>query len=449
MDEEDSCPLCISPFTAHDKQFNPCSCCGFRLCVWCWHRIVTIAESASGECPGCRTPYDLEAVRKQKVHITQPPPRRAAASRQSIADVVVLDKKVVLVENIPTVLLEMGGMREEDHLSTLRQHFLFGQYGRVLSAVIIRGRIRGSKAAASSPSAGAAEEAYHCALRFHTSEEAAAAVQGTHGAILCGNLLSAALTPTRYCNSFLMNKPSCKKVGCVELHEVAPTHKSMYVKGAVARTLSVLGPIADRDTAAASLQSQWSPQWMESIATHYHASAVAMAQRCALGSGDCDRPAPPSGHGALLQSPVELVRAEAQRLEGGALSSSSLAAVPSGSFVGGQSPMLAAVAASSTTSFGSEVFQMSPAPSSSFLADRGSAATRLDTSMKLVIAEAFTCQQAIIVRPTRRKAGKKGGSGSQQQLPPPIEQPHGMPIPPCTPAVLMDVALPHPPRGRK
>lgn len=424
MDDEDCCPLCISPFTAHDKQFHPCSCCSFRLCVWCWHRIVTLADSGNGECPGCRTPYDLEAVRKQRVHITQPPPRKAAASRQAIADVVILDKKVLLVENMPLAIMEAAGSREEDRLFTLRQHFLFGQYGRLVSAVVMRGPLRGNSVS----KVEGAVEAYHCALRFSTVEEAAAALQGANGMSLCGHVLTAALTPTRYCNSLLMNRP-CKKVGCVELHQVCPGDKSMIVKGAVARTLSVLGPIAkEQMTNLAATHSTWSKESVALAAGDYQGAALALVHRCLTGPPSTG----PLHGGSVLLSPLDVVRSEVQRMDGGQEVSPMVPALSS-SFT--QSPLMQA--ASSTTSFTSEPLLLTPSPSSSFLQRGQGSLGRIESCMKQLVMEAAECQQALLAAERHRNQKRRRPAAGELPI-----------LPPHTPATVAGLALPHPTRRK-
>ncbi|MQM02601.1 hypothetical protein Taro_035368 [Colocasia esculenta] len=37
---------------------------GIRICVWCWHHIIDMAEKddTEGRCPACRTPYDKERI---------------------------------------------------------------------------------------------------------------------------------------------------------------------------------------------------------------------------------------------------------------------------------------------------------------------------------------------------------------------------------------------------
>ncbi|KAL8140759.1 hypothetical protein V2J09_006780 [Rumex salicifolius] len=55
-----SCPICYEDLDLTDSSFLPCLC-GFRLCLFCHKRIL----EGDGRCPGCRKPYELDAVQKQ------------------------------------------------------------------------------------------------------------------------------------------------------------------------------------------------------------------------------------------------------------------------------------------------------------------------------------------------------------------------------------------------
>eukprot|EP00250_Pteridium_aquilinum_P022721 c25607_g1_i1 orf=199-1383(+) len=47
------CPICAEELDTTDSSFEPCAC-GFQLCLFCHHRIV----SDDGRCPGCRRFYN-------------------------------------------------------------------------------------------------------------------------------------------------------------------------------------------------------------------------------------------------------------------------------------------------------------------------------------------------------------------------------------------------------
>eukprot|EP00850_Spirogloea_muscicola_P000871 SM000003S11116 [mRNA] locus=s3:998766:1001737:- [translate_table: standard] len=53
------CPICTEELDHTDTSFVPCNC-GFRLCLFCHHRIA----SDDGRCPGCRKAYSTEASAK-------------------------------------------------------------------------------------------------------------------------------------------------------------------------------------------------------------------------------------------------------------------------------------------------------------------------------------------------------------------------------------------------
>ncbi|KAL1810292.1 hypothetical protein ACET3Z_027282 [Daucus carota] len=53
------CPICSEDMDSTDLSFLPCPC-GFQLCLFCHKRIL---EQHCGRCPGCREPYDNNAVK--------------------------------------------------------------------------------------------------------------------------------------------------------------------------------------------------------------------------------------------------------------------------------------------------------------------------------------------------------------------------------------------------
>eukprot|EP00246_Nothoceros_aenigmaticus_P010064 TRINITY_DN2636_c0_g1_i2.p1 TRINITY_DN2636_c0_g1~~TRINITY_DN2636_c0_g1_i2.p1 ORF type:complete len:537 (+),score=104.00 TRINITY_DN2636_c0_g1_i2:260-1870(+) len=53
------CPICTEELDMTDSSFVPCSC-GFRLCLFCHHRIA----SDDGRCPGCRKAYNSDVAMK-------------------------------------------------------------------------------------------------------------------------------------------------------------------------------------------------------------------------------------------------------------------------------------------------------------------------------------------------------------------------------------------------
>lgn len=53
-----SCPICTEELDTTDSSFVPCAC-GFRLCLFCHHRIAI----EDGRCPGCRRPYSENVLK--------------------------------------------------------------------------------------------------------------------------------------------------------------------------------------------------------------------------------------------------------------------------------------------------------------------------------------------------------------------------------------------------
>ncbi|ESQ31624.1 hypothetical protein EUTSA_v10004568mg [Eutrema salsugineum] len=55
-----SCPICYEDLDLTDSNFLPCPC-GFRLCLFC-HKTICDED---GRCPGCRKPYDRNAIKAE------------------------------------------------------------------------------------------------------------------------------------------------------------------------------------------------------------------------------------------------------------------------------------------------------------------------------------------------------------------------------------------------
>ncbi|OAY47704.1 uncharacterized protein LOC110617214 [Manihot esculenta] len=51
------CPICCEELDVTDSSFLPCTC-GFRLCLFCYNRILHVED---GRCPGCRKNYEGNA----------------------------------------------------------------------------------------------------------------------------------------------------------------------------------------------------------------------------------------------------------------------------------------------------------------------------------------------------------------------------------------------------
>ena len=246
-DEDDefanTCPICVSPFTAQDLQFRPCTC-ALRMCVWCWHRILSSAELEPGRCPNCREAFDVDYVLKQKPMVQRSTAsRKTHHSKASLGDCVLHDRKLLSVRGIPKQLMEHYAPKSMTPTDVLYQHFLFGQYGRIVAAFACRGGTDGT---------------YNAVLRYASTEAAANALACTNGTTLLGNVLSAALIPTRYCSQFLLNKPCLKKY-CWELHEEL-TDKSAVCKGQSASNLLLLGLVVSCGDNGKGGQTQQNPR---------------------------------------------------------------------------------------------------------------------------------------------------------------------------------------------
>lgn len=156
----DECPLCITPWSATDLQFRPCPC-GYRICVWCWHTMNTLAtDGLAPRCPNCRADYDVQAVLAQRVAAPPRALRKAAPGKEKIADLCFLDRCVVAVRGLPVWkptssaagAVESATESRETLPSDLRQQQYFtaisfddfvgplwmGQFGRMSGAMLSR-----------------------------------------------------------------------------------------------------------------------------------------------------------------------------------------------------------------------------------------------------------------------------------------------------------------------
>lgn len=59
-----TCPICTEELDLTDTSFIPCPC-GFRLCLFCHHRIAL----DDGRCPGCRQGYKLEVKVEKYIQV--------------------------------------------------------------------------------------------------------------------------------------------------------------------------------------------------------------------------------------------------------------------------------------------------------------------------------------------------------------------------------------------
>ncbi|KAL4105520.1 hypothetical protein PRIC1_003582 [Phytophthora ramorum] len=214
-EEQDCCPLCMEELDITDKTFNACPC-GYQVCLWCWHQIK---NEYNALCPACRQPYaelskqknplDRDDVvrrtkqRKQK----EKSERRSAAqakhstvNRKSLQNVRVMQRNLVYVIGLPV------RFAEED---ILRSNECFGQYGKIVKAVV-------NKSHLSADRANATASAY---ITFANKEDALCCIVAIDGYYLDGSMLRASFGTTKYCNFFLRNM-QCNNPDCLYLHEL-------------------------------------------------------------------------------------------------------------------------------------------------------------------------------------------------------------------------------------
>ncbi|TDH67130.1 hypothetical protein CCR75_002313 [Bremia lactucae] len=214
-DEPECCPLCMEELDLTDQTFNACPC-GYQVCLWCWHQIK---NEYNGLCPACRQPYaELskqknpldrdEVVRRTKQRkLKEKNDRRSAAqaktvlgSRKSLQNVRVMQRNLVYVIGLPVPYAE-----EE----LLRSNACFGQYGKIVKAVVNKSHLNTDRA-------NATASAY---ITFAQKEDALCCILAIDGFYLDKCLLRASFGTTKYCNFFLRNMP-CNNSECLYLHEL-------------------------------------------------------------------------------------------------------------------------------------------------------------------------------------------------------------------------------------
>ncbi|TMW63024.1 hypothetical protein Poli38472_005642 [Pythium oligandrum] len=217
IDEEENecCPLCMEELDLTDKTFNACPC-GYQVCLWCWHQIK---NEYNALCPACRAPYaeltkqkaplDREDVlrrtkqRKQK----EKSERRTASqskipsvNRKNLANVRVMQRNLVYVIGLPQQFAD------ED---ILRSNECFGQYGKIIKAVVNKSHLNSDRA-------NATASAY---ITFSNKDDALSCIIAIDGYYIDGCLLRASFGTTKYCNFFLRSL-QCNNPDCLYLHEL-------------------------------------------------------------------------------------------------------------------------------------------------------------------------------------------------------------------------------------
>ena len=59
------CPLCVEVLDTTDLASQLCDC-SFKVCLYCYTRLCE-EDGAGARCPSCRSLYDQERTRRQKL----------------------------------------------------------------------------------------------------------------------------------------------------------------------------------------------------------------------------------------------------------------------------------------------------------------------------------------------------------------------------------------------
>ncbi|GFP92951.1 ccr4-not transcription complex subunit 4 [Phtheirospermum japonicum] len=220
-----------------------------RICVWCWHHIIDMAEKdqTEGRCPACRTIYEKEKIVAMQANCgrtmmkisskkSKPPKAKPKANevKKDLTNVRVMQRKMAYVIGLPLSLAD------EDIL--VRKEY-FGQYGKV------------TKVSLSRTAGGAiqqfANDTCSVYITFSKEEEALRCIQSVHGFVLEGRFLRASFGTAKYCHAWLKNMP-CNNPACLYLHsigadddsfgkdEVAAVHTRSRVQQIVGATNNVV-----------------------------------------------------------------------------------------------------------------------------------------------------------------------------------------------------------------
>nr|CCA15404.1 conserved hypothetical protein [Albugo laibachii Nc14] len=197
-----------------------------KVCLWCWHQIK---NEYNGLCPACRMPY-LEApkqtqvrvdrevslniktkVKKQKekverravVSVSKTPP---TVNNRALADIRVMQRNLVYVIGLPEHYADEEKLRSQE---------LFGQYGRIIKAVVNKSHLNLDRQHTT-------VSAY---ITFAEKEDALSCIHVVDGYLLDGSPLRVSFGTTKYCNFFLRNA-QCTNSECLYLHELGDENDS-------------------------------------------------------------------------------------------------------------------------------------------------------------------------------------------------------------------------------
>ena len=235
-EEEDVCPLCLEQLDITDKHIEFCKGCDYRMCLWCWHRIMENAakDNRVGCCPNCRREYDKERITKGQVDPTklakeQEKKRKKESqnrsrykpgdgvSRKHLQNVRVIQRNLVYAIGIPLKHCK------EDTLG--RQEF-FGRYGEIQKISVNRSGPNGRYGGGG----GGTGSAY---VTFKREADAVICIKKLDGSVVDGHTIKACFGTTKYCNSFLKYQP-CNNPDCLYLHEIGEETES-FTKEEMAR----------------------------------------------------------------------------------------------------------------------------------------------------------------------------------------------------------------------
>ncbi|KAL0863478.1 hypothetical protein Bca101_042596 [Brassica carinata] len=199
-----------------DQHLKPCKC-GYQMCVWCWHRIIGMAEKdkTEGRCPACRTPYDKEKIvgttasceslvaelnnDRKKSQKVKP---KTSEGRKDLTGVRVIQRNLVYVMSLPLDLADEDLFQSREY---------FGQYGKVVKVALAR------------TAAGEIQQFPNnsCSvyITYSKEEEAIRCIQSVHLFVLDGRSLKACFGTMKYCHAWIRNMP-CNNVECLYLHEI-------------------------------------------------------------------------------------------------------------------------------------------------------------------------------------------------------------------------------------
>ena len=263
-EEEESCPLCMEPFDATDKEFTPCKC-GYKICLWCWHSINNIyttqtstaaAASSSpasslssslsshsadrpplaGRCPACRQPYvypdrlfnadtlQSSLSNKQKRKASSIASSSSSSSTTARKPIKELDHRTlqhqqmrVLQRNLMYVLNIPPAIAKEE---VLQERRFFGKFGKITHCKVAGSRKTTPTSSSTSSSSSASTTGYSAYITFKRPSDCGTAISLCHHTSLSGHTVKAMYGTTKYCAYYARGVP-CTMVKCSYLHEPA------------------------------------------------------------------------------------------------------------------------------------------------------------------------------------------------------------------------------------